>query len=51
MMSLEDQLDSCEFLLADAESAGNGDAVRRFREHRLSLVQQAARMRASGLTA
>lgn len=48
MMSLTDQLDNCEFLLADAESAGDGHAVRQFKEHRLSLVQQLARMRASG---
>ncbi len=47
-MTLTDQLDNCEYLLADAELMGNGDAARRFREHRLRLVEQLARLRASG---
>ena len=45
MMSLKDQLDNCEYLLADAEMAGDWNAVRRFREYRLRLVRQLCRQR------
>ena len=51
MMSLKDQLDNCEYLLADAEMAGDWNAVRRFREYRLRLVLQLCRQRAAGLWA
>ncbi|AGT93777.1 MAG: hypothetical protein K0Q46_2648 [Rhodococcus erythropolis] len=51
MMSLKDQLDNCEYLLADAEMAGDWNAVRRFREYRLRLVRQLCRQRAAGLCA
>lgn len=49
MMSLKDQLDNCEYQLADAELADNWSAVRRLREHRLRLVRQLCRQRVSGL--
>jgi len=45
MMSLRDQLNDCLYLLARARLAGDDDAIRRYSEHRLTLVKQIARMR------
>ncbi|MFM9263511.1 hypothetical protein ACKAMS_33265 [Rhodococcus sp. 5A-K4] len=39
-MTLTEQLHNCQDLLARAHLAGNKDAIRRFSEHRLTLIQQ-----------
>lgn len=39
-MTLTEQLHNCQDLLARAQMAGDKDAIRRFSEHRLSLIQQ-----------
>ena len=41
-MTLTEQLHNCQDLLARAQMAGDKDAIRRFSEHRLSLIQQMA---------
>ncbi|WP_182262851.1 hypothetical protein [Rhodococcus sp. UFZ-B548] len=55
MTTLREQLDNCNYLLARARTAvgaidriwlaGNGDAVRRFSEHRDKMVKQIASTR------
>ena len=45
MTTLRERLDNCNYLLARARLAGNGDAVRRFSEHRDKLVKQIASTR------
>ncbi len=41
-MTLTEQLHNCQHLLERAQLAGDADAVRRFSEHRRTLVQQIA---------
>ncbi|WP_218639099.1 hypothetical protein, partial [Rhodococcus sp. D-1] len=41
-MTLTEQLRNCQDLLARAYPAGDKDAIRRFSEHRLTLIQQIA---------
>lgn len=41
-MTLTEQLHNCQHLLERAQLAGDADAVRRFAEHRRTLVQQIA---------
>jgi len=45
-MTLKQQLDNCQYLLARARLAGDHDAVIRYSDHRMTLIKQMASMRA-----